>query len=409
MFTRPPRARAHARRAGPRQGRPLRPADEPRARRARGLRRAPGRLPRRGDRDAGRRAGPRARHGRGQPRAQHAERRRGSTRALASLDFMVSVDIYLNETTRHAHVILPGALAARAVALRRRAPPARDPQRRELLAAGVRAAAGPAAGVGDAAAARRRSWRARAPTPTRRARRLRRSGSSSSTRSRRPGSPVARARPRRDPRRARRRAAAPSALLDLMLRTGPYGDGFGAEPGRPHARRPRGAPARRRPRPARAAPPRGAAHADGEDRARARADRRRRRAPARRPRAPGRRRWCSSAAATSARTTRGCTTSRVLVKGEAALHGAACIPTTRRGSASPTAALARVRSRAGAIEVPVEVTDAIMPGVVSIPHGWGHDAPGTRAPRRARRTPASNSNLLADELRDSIRSPGTRS
>ena len=30
------------------------------------------------------------------------------TRALATLDFMVSVDIYLNETTRHAHVILPG-------------------------------------------------------------------------------------------------------------------------------------------------------------------------------------------------------------------------------------------------------------------------------------------------------------
>ena len=28
--------------------------------------------------------------------------------ALASLDFMVSVDIYLNETTRHANVILPG-------------------------------------------------------------------------------------------------------------------------------------------------------------------------------------------------------------------------------------------------------------------------------------------------------------
>jgi anaerobic selenocysteine-containing dehydrogenase len=29
-------------------------------------------------------------------------------RALATLDFMVSVDIYLNETTRHADVILPG-------------------------------------------------------------------------------------------------------------------------------------------------------------------------------------------------------------------------------------------------------------------------------------------------------------
>jgi anaerobic selenocysteine-containing dehydrogenase len=35
-----------------------------------------------------------------------------------------------------------------------------------------------------------------------------------------------------------------------------------------------------------------------------------------------------------------------------------------------------VRSRAGEIVVPVEVTDDVMPGVVSIPHGWGHDLPG---------------------------------
>ena len=32
----------------------------------------------------------------------------------------------------------------------------------------------------------------------------------------------------------------------------------------------------------------------------------------------------------------------------------------------------------GKLEVPVEITDAIRPGVVSLPHGWGHDAPGTR-------------------------------
>jgi anaerobic selenocysteine-containing dehydrogenase len=32
---------------------------------------------------------------------------------------------------------------------------------------------------------------------------------------------------------------------------------------------------------------------------------------------------------------------------------------------------ARVTSSAGTIDVPAEVTDAIMPGVVSIPHGWG--------------------------------------
>jgi anaerobic selenocysteine-containing dehydrogenase len=57
---------------------------------------------------------------------------------------------------------------------------------------------------------------------------------------------------------------------------------------------------------------------------------------------------------------------------------------------------ARVESRAGALQAPVEVTDAIMPGVVSIPHGWGHDQPGTRLSVAARQ-PGVNSNLLADE------------
>jgi len=33
---------------------------------------------------------------------------------------------------------------------------------------------------------------------------------------------------------------------------------------------------------------------------------------------------------------------------------------------------AKVTSRAGAVVVAVEVTDAVMPGVVSLPHGWGH-------------------------------------
>lgn len=58
---------------------------------------------------------------------------------------------------------------------------------------------------------------------------------------------------------------------------------------------------------------------------------------------------------------------------------------------------ATVTSRTGSVQVPVEVTDAIMPGVVSIPHGWGHDAPGARMAVAARHAGA-NSNLLADEL-----------
>jgi anaerobic selenocysteine-containing dehydrogenase len=59
-------------------------------------------------------------------------------------------------------------------------------------------------------------------------------------------------------------------------------------------------------------------------------------------------------------------------------------------------ASAEVTSRTGKVTVPVEVTDAIRPGVVSIPHGWGHDAPGVEL-SVARRHAGVNSNLLADE------------
>lgn len=38
--------------------------------------------------------------------------------------------------------------------------------------------------------------------------------------------------------------------------------------------------------------------------------------------------------------------------------------------------LAAVTSAVGEVQVPVEVSDEIMPGVVSLPHGWGHDRPG---------------------------------
>src|SRR6202035_2782086 len=36
---------------------------------------------------------------------------------------------------------------------------------------------------------------------------------------------------------------------------------------------------------------------------------------------------------------------------------------------------ARLRSRTGTVDAEVEVTDEVMPGVVSLPHGWGHDVP----------------------------------
>jgi len=58
-------------------------------------------------------------------------------------------------------------------------------------------------------------------------------------------------------------------------------------------------------------------------------------------------------------------------------------------------ARARLTSATGSIEAPVEVTDAIRTGVVSIPHGWGHDAPGVRL-EVARDHAGVNSNVLAD-------------
>jgi anaerobic selenocysteine-containing dehydrogenase len=54
------------------------------------------------------------------------------------------------------------------------------------------------------------------------------------------------------------------------------------------------------------------------------------------------------------------------------------------------------------VTIPVEVTDAIRPGVVSIPHGWGHDLDGVEL-SVARRYAGVNSNLLADdELLDPV-------
>jgi anaerobic selenocysteine-containing dehydrogenase len=57
---------------------------------------------------------------------------------------------------------------------------------------------------------------------------------------------------------------------------------------------------------------------------------------------------------------------------------------------------ALVRSTAGQVEAPVELTDGIMPGVVSIPHGWGHGEDGVRLGVASAHA-GVNSNVLADE------------
>jgi anaerobic selenocysteine-containing dehydrogenase len=57
---------------------------------------------------------------------------------------------------------------------------------------------------------------------------------------------------------------------------------------------------------------------------------------------------------------------------------------------------ARVTSRVGTVQAPVEITESIRPGVVSLPHGWGHDLPGTRL-RVAAEHAGVNSNTLSDD------------
>jgi len=56
----------------------------------------------------------------------------------------------------------------------------------------------------------------------------------------------------------------------------------------------------------------------------------------------------------------------------------------------------RVKSRVGEVVAPAEVTDDIRPGVVSLPHGWGHSLPGTRL-GIAGEYAGVNSNVLTDE------------
>jgi len=60
-------------------------------------------------------------------------------------------------------------------------------------------------------------------------------------------------------------------------------------------------------------------------------------------------------------------------------------------------ATARVSSRIGAIEVECEVTDEMMPGVVSLPHGYGHTLPGVRLSVAQQKQPGACANYLTDE------------
>ena len=315
--------------------------------------------------------------------------------ALATLDFMVSVDVYVNETTRHADVILPAPsplrrshydLALYLFAVRNVAnysPPALEPDPdlpdewvTLLRLAGVAAGMGPDADVAALDEGVARLAIAREIDTL--------------------GSPVA-DRTQDDVLQALEPRVGPERLLDLMLRAGPYGDGFGARPNGglslaaleaaphgidlgalqprlPEALRTRGGMIELAPEPLVADVPRlrealGRARGGG-------------------PVLVGRRNLRSNNSWMH--------NLPMLVRGpsQCTLH---VHPEDAERYGLTDGAPALLRSRTGSIEAEVEITDAVMPGVVSLPHGWGHDAPGARLSVAAAHAGA-NSNVLSDEM-----------
>ena len=292
---------------------------------------------------------------------------------------MVSVDIYRNETTRHANVILPPeAVLARGhydLALL----PARGPQRRQLLAAASSSSSRARCPSGRSCCGSPRSWPARARTPT-----SARSTTSSSATScdkavQRDGSERRGPRRRRAPRGAR---AAPRARARPRLHAAhrPLRRRLRCRPRRALARRAGGATrtGSTSGRSSRASPRCCARRAgkielapepivDDVDAApRVAGAHRERAARARRPARPALEQLVDAQP-------------RDPGEGQGALHPPRAPRRRRTASASRTGATARVSlARRARSRSPVEVTDAIMPGVVSIPHGWGHDVEGVQ-------------------------------
>ena len=315
-------------------------------------------------------------------------------KALDSLDFMVSLDIYLNETTRHADVVLPGwspledthyDVAFLQLSHRNHArlsgavfaPPAGHPAEWQTLLRIAAIAMGRGVGADMQAdvqglddellqAELRKIAGDSAPAML----------------------------------QALADRSGPERLLDLALRSGPYGDGFGRRPdGLSLARienlpggidlgplQPRVPEALRTPSgKIELAPPQLLA-----DLPRALADLR--------AAAPGlvvigRRdmRSNNSWMHNLPLLAKGPFCSTLLVHPKDA---------ARCGVTDGAAAV--LRSAHGSVTVQVEISSAVVPGVVSLPHGWGHDLPGAQLALAAER-PGANLNALLDiDARDPL-------
>lgn len=65
-------------------------------------------------------------------------------------------------------------------------------------------------------------------------------------------------------------------------------------------------------------------------------------------------------------------------------------------------ALAQLNNANGQLQAVVSLTTDMMPGVVSLPHGWGHDLPGSRLQVAAQRPGVNMNALLPDDWRDPL-------
>ena len=65
-------------------------------------------------------------------------------------------------------------------------------------------------------------------------------------------------------------------------------------------------------------------------------------------------------------------------------------------------AIVTLRSRVGAVSLPAEVTTDVMQGVVSMPHGWGHDRPGVRLGIASEHAGASINDVIDDQRIDAL-------
>jgi anaerobic selenocysteine-containing dehydrogenase len=65
-------------------------------------------------------------------------------------------------------------------------------------------------------------------------------------------------------------------------------------------------------------------------------------------------------------------------------------------------ARACIVSETGSVEAPVRVTDAILPGVVCLPHGWGHNLPGVRLGVAAAHAGANVNRLISNRVVDPL-------